>query len=366
MNSDNLFWSMALQRVAGVGSVIARRLIDRFSSPKAVFQAGDDELAEVLNSSALRAIRQYDPHSDAWIPQELERIAAKNARAMTILDPDYPRNLAEIPDAPIILYIIGEISKRDELAVGIVGTRRPSTYGVSQARRFSQYLVKQGVTIVSGMAMGIDGNAQDAALDAGGRSIAVLGCGVDIVYPPINKKLYSTLIENGVIVSEYPMGTRADTHTFPARNRIISGLSRAVLVIEGSAKSGALITARYAANNGRDVYALPGHIDRPNSAGPNSLIRDGATPALEPADIMVSLKVEPLEEDSRKSIQDSAVQLEGLSKTIFDALDFDGIGVDAISNHTELEVPIILAILTELEMKDIVKRLPGSKYARNV
>ncbi|MCK5832629.1 DNA-processing protein DprA [bacterium] len=366
MREDNLYWMLALQSISGVGSITAGRLLDKFKTPQKIFGADAGSLEEVLNKRALNGFKNYDPKRDTNLKREIEKIEESKARAITILDEDYPENLSEIVDAPIILYIMGEIIKTDELAVGIVGTRRPTRYGIDQSRRFSQYLVKQGVTIVSGMAMGIDGNAQDAAIRAGGRTIAVLGCGVDVVYPSINAKLYREIIQNGAVVSEYPLGTKADPKNFPPRNRIVSGLSKAVLIVEGRKRSGALITADYAATQGRDVYAIPGHIDRPNSAAPNSLIRDGAIPALEPKDVIASLKIEAMEENSRKQSQEKAISLTGISKKIYDAMDFEGVTVDNMAKKADLDIRTILGILTELEMKDIVKRLPGSKYARNV
>ncbi len=366
MSESNLFWALALKRIPGVGAITARKLIDRFGGAEEVFSAADESLDEVLNTNVFAEMRKYDPRKDDWINNEIERIEKAKAHAYTILDDDYPENLRVIPDAPVIIYVIGEIIKQDELAIGIVGTRRPSRYGVEQSRKFADYLVRQGVTIVSGMASGVDGNAQDAAIRAGGRTIAVLGCGADIVFPSSNRQLYDQIKENGAIVSEYALGTHPEPAFFPPRNRIISGLSKAVLVIEGGGKSGALITAKAAASQGRDVYALPGQVDRPTSEGPNQLIRDGAIPALKPSDLLTSLKIDALEEDSRKEIKNWADKLDGLAKTVYSAIEFEGTTVDFISAKTNMEIPAILAILTELEMKDIVKRIPGSKYSKNV
>ena len=358
---------MALLRVPGVGQITAKKLIAIYGSPQAVFEQDEASLKENNASERLvEALMSYDPCEDRSIEEEIEKIEASEVSILSIDDGDYPKNLAELSGAPTLLYVKGEILSQDDLAVAIVGTRGPSSYGIAQARRFSKYLVESGATIVSGMAMGIDGIAQRAAIDAGGRTIAVLGCGVDVVYPAMHRELYEKIIENGAVVSDYPLGIPAQPQNFPPRNRIISGLSRGVLVVEGGSKSGALITARYAADQGRDVFALPGNIDRPLSTGANMLIRDGATPVLEPADVAAALKLSSMPSEKRGAAVNEVSNLEGVAKDIYKAIDFDGKSIDNIVQTTGFSVSQILSTLTELEMRDIVKRLPGDTFARNI
>ncbi len=357
---------MALLHVPRVGHITAKRLIRMFGSPKAVFEQDRASLSKELSPYLVDELLSYDPGNDRSIDEEFERIERFGARVLTIDDDDYPKNIIDLRDAPTLLYVKGEILRQDDLAVGIVGTRRASRYGIEQARRFAKYLARNGVTIVSGMAMGIDGNAQQSAIENGGRTIAVLGCGVDVIYPSMHRKLYEEIIQNGAIVSDFPMGTDSQPQNFPPRNRIISGLSKAVLVVEGRIKSGALITARYAADQGRDVFALPGDINRPTSRGPNSLIRDGAIPVLDPQEIAENLGIVSMPDNKRNVVTGLASKLDGVEKIIYKELGFEGKHIDAIAISTGYSIQQTLAVLTVLEMRDIVKRLPGMMFARNV
>ncbi len=357
---------MALSRVPNVGPVYALKLLKKFGDPKMIFRQDRSALGELVPRNALEGLLSYDPESDKSIREEIEQIEKHDVTVITPLDKEYPKLLNSIFDPPTILYVKGKIVKEDELAVAIVGTRRPSRYGVEQARRFAEYLVKQGITVISGMAMGVDGNSQDAAIEAGGRTIAVLGSGVDIAYPSINRGLYKKIVENGAVISELPMGTGPAPHNFPRRNRIISGLSLGVFVIAGSEDSGALITAEFAADQGREVFALPGPVDRKTSLGPNTLIRQGATPVVEPSQIVQELGIPELAQDVRRKALDIAQGLEGRKKVIFNTLDYEPKHIDAIAREAAMDSKHVMVALSELELEELVKVHPGARYSKNV
>ncbi len=271
-----LYYWIALRLIAGIGNVTCKNLLARFGSPESVFHAGRDDLAQVegMGPQTVEAIGQFR-HSDA-IDREIERIEAAGVQALTIASPEYPDNLRNIYDPPPLLYVKGSLKPQDQRALAVVGSRSSSDYGRKVALDICREMAAAGLTVVSGMARGIDSVAHAAALSGQGRTIAVLGCGVDIVYPLENKKLYDRIVENGAVVSEYSMGTKPNAYNFPARNRIISGLALGVLVVEAGMKSGSLITARMALEQGRDVFSVPGSIYSFKTKGVHSLLRNGA------------------------------------------------------------------------------------------
>ncbi len=361
-----IYWHLALSRVPNVGPVTVKSLLDYFGDPKTVFLQDRAVLGKFMKSNAIDSLLDYDPEKDSFIEEEIGRIEREDIRIVTPLDKEFPKLLRSILDPPGILYVRGEILPKDEIAVSIVGTRRASRYGIDQARRFAKYLAQQGITIVSGMAMGIDGNAQEAAIEAGGRTIAALGCGVDVIYPNINRKLYAKIAQNGAIVSEYAMGTKPAPENFPKRNRIISGLSLGTLIIEGGRKSGALITYKYALDQGREVFAIPGAIDRPTSEGPNMLIKKGATAVTSPEEIIDYLNIPMKTKEARRKALDIAKSLDGIEKVIFEALDYEGKHIDIIARETKMDSQHVLMTLSILELRDLVKRHPGMCFSKNV
>ncbi|HDR90839.1 MAG TPA: DNA-protecting protein DprA [candidate division Zixibacteria bacterium] len=363
---QRIYWHLALSRVPFVGPVTVKALLDYFGDPKTIFLQDRANLGKFMKSNAIDNMLNYDPEKDSFINEEIDRIEEKDVRVLTPIDKEYPRLLRSILDPPSILYVKGDLTAKDEIAVGIVGTRRATRYGIEQARRFSEYLVKQGLTIVSGMAMGVDGNAQEAAMQAGGRTVAALGCGVDVIYPSINRSIYEKITQNGAIVSEYPMGTQPAPENFPKRNRIISGMSLGVLVVEGGLKSGALITYKYALDQGREVFALPGPIDRQTSEGPNMLIQKGATVITDPRQIIDYLNIPAKSKEARRKALDIAESLEGIEKIIYETLDYDGKHIDKISRESKMDSQHVLMTLSVLELRDLVKRLPGMNFAKNV
>lgn len=289
--SDKAYMQWLYQAV-GMGNRGLLKMLCAASTPEEIYQMARQGCLQDRMSSKYRAkaiileesAACYDP------PAEYEKMIDRGVSFVSVGEEGYPRRLLNVPDAPFALYYAGKLPRDDEVTVAVIGARNCSAYGKAMARQFGETLAREGVQIVSGMARGIDGIGQQAALDAGGYSLGVLGCGVDICYPPENQPLYEQLIAQGGICSEYPLGIEPRAVLFPPRNRIISGLCDSVLVIEAKERSGTLITVDMALEQGREVYALPGRITDPLSGGCNRLIRQGASPALSPQDLLCELK----------------------------------------------------------------------------
>jgi DNA processing protein len=286
----DLPWWLALNRVRGVGPVRFQLLLEAFGSARAAWGASSADWRAVgidERTAAFFARQRAKIQPEA----ELETLARLRVAALRLMDPAYPRLLKEIPAPPPLIYVRGRLEPGDELALAVVGTRRVTAYGRTVTERLAGELAAQGVTVVSGLARGVDTCAHTAALAAGGRTIAVQGCGPDLVYPPENARLAARIVEQGAVVTEFPPGAQPEAGNFPARNRIISGLTLATLVTEAPKASGALITARFAAEQGRDVFAVPGAITSPGSAGTNRLIQDGAKLIMEVEDALAELNL---------------------------------------------------------------------------
>jgi DNA processing protein len=287
---SNLRYWVGFNIVRGVGPTRLRALLDHFGDIERAWHAPSGELRRAgLDRRSLENLLAGRAALD--LDHEVEKVAAAGAQVLTWESPTYPSLLLEIPAPPPVLYVKGTLTEEDGWAVAIVGTRRASAYGKEVARRLARTLARSGITIVSGLARGIDAEAHQAALEAGGRTIAVLGCGIDRAYPPEHRKLASEIVESGALVSDYSLGTEPEGKNFPPRNRIISGLSLGVLIPEAGMGSGALITADYAAEQGRDVFAVPGSILMHGSGGTNALIQDGAKVVLGPEDILEELNL---------------------------------------------------------------------------
>ena len=274
MDRDVFHW-LALNLTPGIGATLSKRLLEYFRSPEAVFRASTGELRKIEGLGEKVAETLQKGPSASAVERELSLVREAGANLLTLHDPSYPRRLKEIYDPPPVLYVRGEIREEDELSISIVGSRKTSPYGRGMTERISQDLAQNGVTVVSGMARGIDSVAHWGAISAGGRTIAVLGCGIDVIYPPENRTLFGKIVERGAVLSEFRMGSLPEGGHFPKRNRIISGISRGVVVVQASMKSGSLITARYALEQGRDVYAVPGNVGSESSRGSNWLINRG-------------------------------------------------------------------------------------------
>ncbi|MFA5038244.1 MAG: DNA-processing protein DprA [Candidatus Omnitrophota bacterium] len=357
-----------LNMVRGIGSIRVKRLMEAFERPSDIFNASPQELMEKggLNPGLAQAVCAAPGKPECDPVVEMKRAEAAGARILSLLDPDYPELLRAIPDPPCVLYVKGDILACDENAVAIVGSRGASLYGLSCARTFSVRLSEYGLTIVSGMARGIDTAAHRAALDAGGRTIAVLGSGLNRIYPPENETLFQQIGLGGAVVSQFPMETPPLPQNFPMRNRLISGLSKGVLVVEASGKSGALITARCAAEQGRDVFAIPGELSNSNSGGVNGLIKDGARLVTDPVEILEGLRpllnLSALACDSAKD--EKAFWGEGDTEPdLLKYLDKEPRHIDSIARESGFSIPEILSLLTDLELKGVIRQTSGKSFS---
>lgn len=282
------------------------------------------------------------------------------AEELTLEDAAYPAVLREIADPPEPLYVRGTLDEQDRAAVAVVGARRASAYGLAVAEWLGRELVRHRVTVVSGMARGIDGAAHRGALMAGGRTIAVLGCGPDVVYPAEHEDLMGQIIDSGAVVTEFPPGTPPLPHHFPQRNRIISGLSLGVVVVEGRERSGALVTADFALDQGREVFAVPGSIFGETSYLPHRLLQEGAKPVTTVDDILTELRL-PQRVDQIPALVPA---LEGVEATVFAQLDFDPQHIDALAERSALPVAEVGRALLVLELRGLVRTLAGQRYVR--
>ncbi|MBN2311401.1 MAG: DNA-processing protein DprA [Candidatus Hydrogenedentes bacterium] len=361
---------LALTLVPGIGTALFIRLLARFHSAENVLRASRGALEEVVGPVLAERIAQYADVAD--VSGQERALEKHGAGLVTLEDPEYPLLLAEIYDPPLVLFTRGALTEADQCCVAIVGTRRATPYGIRMAERFGRELAHRGVTVVSGMAAGIDAAAHRGALEAGGRTIAVLGNGVDVVYPPQHAELMQEIIAHGCVLSQFPMGTEPSRGHFPYRNRLISGLSQGTLVVEAPIKSGALITARHAADQGREVFAVPGQVGVKNSEGPHSLIRDGAKLAETVEDILVELELpvqktpartEPQLAPPDKAVSADAPAASGRERAILAAVAPEGSFVDEIAAACRIPVSEALSSLTVLELKGLVRQFSGKRFA---
>ena len=351
----------------GLGAITVRRLLRQFGSWAKARAASAAELRELgLKSSAVQAVQQGRPDCDP--AEELERARAAGVRIVACSDPEFPPGLRNDDHQPLLLYVKGELRESDQLAVGIVGSRRASLYGKTHAERLAFDLAQAGVTVVSGLAQGVDAAAHNGALKGGGRTLAVLGNGLGSVYPPENAALAERVVRSGALLSELPMDAPPAAANFPPRNRIIAGLSAGVLIVEASRTSGALITARMAAEMGRDVFALPGDIGRPQTRGTNQLIRDGATLVESVEDILEALGplTAPLRvREGETPLPDPrALLLNQHERLLFDLLDSAPKDIDLLTRESRLSAANTASILMVLELKHLAAQLPGQRYVR--
>ncbi|MCS7208379.1 MAG: DNA-processing protein DprA [Fimbriimonadales bacterium] len=336
-----------------------RSLLERFGDPERALSASASALREVgtLREADIAAIERA-AHAPVTIPPLLE---SGDARLIVASDPDYPRPLEILPDPPPALFVWGELQERDRFAVGVVGTRRPSAYGRMVAERFTRDLCEAGLTILSGGALGVDTVAHRTALEAGGRTVAILGSGLGNLYPTENRALFRRIAESGgAVISEYFWDAAPDAWRFPVRNRLIAAWGLGTLVVEAPEASGALITARLAGEYGREVFAVPGSIDNPKSKGCHALIKDGAQLAESAEDILNALRIssEPRERAPVLPV------LTELQEKLLNALDLEPRHVDALARLVGLPVHVAQAELTMLEMQGLARRMPGGAFVR--
>jgi len=365
---------LILNAISGLGEVRIGKLLEYFGSPEKILSADAQELS--WHTFLPRRVAENIVHfpKERFLKEEYELIRKHQITVVTAGDPEYPENLREIPDAPLVLYVKGALKAEHRIAVGIVGSRRASFYGTSLAEKFAAELAQLGVTVVSGMAIGIDAAAHKGALKVKGETIAVLGNGLSHFYPPDNKKLFETISSSGAVVSEFPMAAEPRPKHFPRRNRIISGLSLGIVVVEASQKSGALITSDFALEQGREVFAIPGKLDSPNSQGVNNLIKQGAKLVTSVQDILEEIKSHLdtlVERDKNKNEDPQSIaesftkQLSPEEKLIYNLIEPSMCHVDEIVRDTGLPASDVAPLLLKLELKKIIKQLPGKFFIRN-
>jgi len=361
---------LRLHSIDTLGSLRVRKLLQAFKTPERIYRASVEEICridgfdETLANHIVTSLNVKN--LSKAVDNQLSKLEKYNASIVTIWDDDYPENLKNIYNAPLLLFVRGQLKKEDSHSVAVVGSRRVSDYGKLAAEKISGELAAKGITIVSGMAAGIDSVAHWSALKSGGRTIAVLGCGVDVIYPASNKSLYNEIIEYGAVVSEFFFGMQSLPGNFPARNRIISGLSLGTLVVEAPKKSGALITARLALEQNREVFAIPGNISSKLSEGSNALIRDSAAKLVQNADdILHELQIHrDRQGEGTGEAEAPQVKLTNDEEVIYKYVDNEPVQIDTMAQKSGLKTSVLLPLLLNLELKGLIRKLPGSTYVR--
>jgi len=364
---DGLCDALRLAMVPGVGPRTRRELLERFGSAEAVLDAAPSELRGVFGVGPKLCDRIATARDEIDAEAEIALCQERGVEILVDLDDAYPRMLREIHDPPGVLFVRGQLDPQDALAIGIVGTRHATPYGLAQAERLAGSLARAGLTIVSGLARGVDGAAHRGALAAGGRTLAVLGSGVLNIYPPEHAKLAEEVAEHGGLLSEAAPRAAPMAGVFPQRNRIISGLSLGVIIIEAGDRSGALITARLANEQGREVFALPGRVDNRNARGCHRLIRDGARLVETADDVLEELGplVEAAPRDDGPAVRHPAeLKLNELEQQVLAAIDTEPTAIDHVVGATGLPVHRVLSTVSVLEMRRLVRRVSGSQVAR--
>ncbi len=366
-DDDLLHW-LRLQGVAGVGPVTARQLLRAFGLPGQIFAASHAELREAVGAAGAGALLAPPPEPLArQCEAALAWLQAPGNRILTLSDPAYPRLLLDIADPPLLLYVKGRLALLARPALAVVGARNASAQGVANAGRFAEALSAAGITIVSGLALGIDTAAHEGGLRGAGSTIAVIGTGADRVYPPANGALSRRIAEGGCIVSEYALGLGAAAENFPRRNRLISGLARGVLVVEAAARSGSLITARLAGEQGRDVFAIPGSIHATLAKGCHHLIKQGAKLVETAADVLDELKLPvPAALEQVRADGAAAGTAPPRHAALLAALGHDPVDADTLAARAGLDAAAVIGQLLELELGGQVERLPGGAFQRTV
>jgi DNA processing protein len=368
MDRKELYYWLALNRIPGVGQVTYGRLLQRFGSPRHVFQADPEALQTIEGIRKTTALSIVTFKRAEKIDRELDQLEKEGIDVLTLHDPLYPPLLAQIHDPPPFLYIRGRPSAQDSRSLAVVGSRLGTDYGLRMTERLAWSLAQHRLTIVSGLARGIDTAAHQGALMAGGRTVAVLGSGLDVIYPPENEKLFQRISETGMVCSEFPLGTLPERQNFPIRNRIISGMSLGVTIVEATLRSGSLITARLALDQGREVFAVPGSIESFKSTGTNRLIKQGAKLVEHARDILEELPQETVDSGEAfpiPSVEESmAASLSEEEKQIWEVLAQEPLHVDQMVRMLKMETARVLSLLLEMELKGIITQLPGKWFGR--
>ncbi|MEW6557046.1 MAG: DNA-processing protein DprA [Elusimicrobiota bacterium] len=366
MSAELESWIL-LNQISVIGPVRFKKLIDFFGTASKVLSVSENELLQVEGIEPKTAKIIAEERNKIDVQKEIKEAEKNGFQIIAAFMDNYPQTLKTIYDYPPVLYTKGNISERDAIAVAIVGTRRLTTYGKMVCEYLTRELVNAGITIVSGLARGIDTVAHQTAVSEKGRTIAVLGNGLSYHYPPENRKLEDRIAENGAVISEFPLHTKPDRQNFPRRNRLISGLSLGVVVVEADEKSGALITAKSAIEQGRDVFAIPGSIFSKYSKGPNTLIKEGAKLVSGVDDIINEINIlKNFVEKTRKNLKVIAEhkKLDEKTDTVWNTIAFEPVHIDIISEKTNMPVEKLSVILLELVMDGLVSELPGKMYVR--
>ena len=372
MDSNNYLGWLALALTPGLGARTAGKLLQKFGSPEEIFAASLTTLeAQRLPAAVAQAIHSRQPLSQA--ARELAQVEAARCRLLTWDEPEYPARLREIYDPPPLLYVRGKVELLNRHVISMVGSRRPTPYGNQMAEKLARDLAERGLVIASGLARGIDACSHRGVLNSlTGATIGVLGCGIDVIYPKENKKIFEEIEQRGAIISEFPMGTFPAPQNFPIRNRIIAGMALGVIVVEGAQYSGSLITARLAMEFGREVYGVPGNATQPLSFGPNQLIKQGAKLVTGWEDVVEELptpvraELMPVEstsaEDRAKLVAETLAPDE---KPLYELLSVDeSRHIDELVELSGLSSPEVLAALFDLEMKGVIRQLPGKQFLK--
>ena len=364
---------IALNSVKGLGPVRIGELLNIFGSPEEIFKAGDHTLKNsgLVPDSCIARLREEKLFSFAQ--EQLQRAHKENVTVLTLHDSRYPVYLKEIFAPPPVIFVKGDFSVLQRDSIAVVGTRVPTEYGKTVARSLGSDIARKGLVIVSGMAKGIDSIAHKASMAARGKTIAVLGCGIDIIYPSSNTALSEQIVENGALISEFPMGTAPEAYNFPRRNRIISGLSAGTVVVEAGIRSGSLITANYALNQNREVFAVPGPITSSSSQGTFNLIKHGAVPVHSARDILENIRFisgKELTGGEHNSASESTPAMRELlsdsEKTVLDALSCNPVRIDQIAEKLNQTAAELFDRLLNMELKGLIRQIGGQQYIRVV
>jgi DNA processing protein len=363
-----------LSRIPGIGPNRLRILVSHFGSPTDALSASARDIVSIEGFNKKLAVivssfRKSSKYAEAikYADQQFSIMNKYEARIVTFWDKKYPELLKKIYDPPPYIFLKGNIIEEDKYAIAVVGTRNPSKYGIAIAEKFSQELSRLGITIISGLARGVDSVAHTAVLKIGCRTVAVIGSGIDIIYPPENKNLFEKISENGAVVSEYDMGTQPDAGNFPRRNRIISGMSLGTIIIETAIDGGAMITASTALDQNRDVFAVPGLISEKRSVGCNTLIRDGRAKLVTSIeDVLDELetKLRPILKGITKQTHRPEPELTLFEKKVYENLSEEPIHIDQLSEKADMSTTDVLVNLLSLEFKGLIKQIPGKMFIR--
>jgi DNA processing protein len=367
IDDSALYDWLALERIPRVGPLTMAKLRNAFGGPRAAMEAGANRIRRLagLSEQLARTISEFVVPRDE-ILRDIETLAKLEIRVVTRWDPDYPLNLKEIYDPPALLFVRGEIKPEDSRAVAVVGTRNPTRYGIEITEQISRGLVQAGITLVSGLARGVDTACHQTAIKEQGRTIGVLGCGIDVSYPKENKKLIQKMSQHGAVISEFRPGIAPLATNFYRRNRIVSGLAKGVLVVEAARNSGSLITANHAVDQNRDVFAIPGNLMNPRSQGCHHLIKQGAG-LVESADDVVTSLFPPTAVKVQEALFKASDREEELSETlqtVLDALDPDPVPIDLLCENLKMDAGKLAGLLLELELNGLIRQHPGKMFSR--